>query len=105
MKTKFGAMGDGKADDTAAIQAALDSLKDGFDKPNTVYFPPGVYRITKTLKWTNIYGKRLIGHGRDTRIVWDGSDPKATPVMFHSDGATAGVLFEGIVWDGAGKAA
>ena len=105
VKTKFGAAGDGKADDTAAIQAALDSLKDGFGQPNTVYFPPGVYRITKTLKWTNLYGKRLIGHGRDTRIVWDSSDPKATQVMFHSDGATAGVLFEGIIWDGAGKAA
>jgi hypothetical protein len=105
VKTTFGATGDGKADDTAAIQAALDSLKDGFGQPNTVYFPPGVYRITKTLKWTNLYGKRLIGHGRDTRIVWDGSDPKATPVMFHSDGVTAGVLFEGIIWDGAGKAA
>jgi hypothetical protein len=105
VKTKFGATGDGKADDTAAIQAALDSLKDGFGQPNTVYFPPGVYRITKTLKWTNLYGKRLIGHGRDTRIVWDGADPKATQVMFHSDGATAGVLFEGIIWDGAGKAA
>ena len=24
--------------------------------------------------------------------------------MFHSNGVTAGVLFEGIVWDGAGKA-
>ena len=104
VKTKFGAMGDGKADDTVAIQSALDSLKDGFNQPNTVYFPSGVYRITKTLKWTNLYGKRLIGHGRDTRIVWDGTDPKATQVMFHSDGATAGVLFEGIIWDGAGKA-
>jgi len=104
VKTKFGAVGDGKADDTAAIQAALDSLKDGFGQPNTVYLPPGVYRITKTLSWRNLYGKRLIGHGRDTRIVWDSSDPKATQVMFHSDGATAGVLFEGIIWDGAGKA-
>lgn len=105
VKTKFGAAGDGKADDTAAIQAALDSLKDGFGQSNTVYLPAGVYRITKTLKWRSLYGKRIIGHGRDTRIVWDGSDPKATQVMFHSDGATAGVLFEGIVWDGAGKAA
>ena len=104
VKTKFGATGDGKADDTAAIQAALDSLKDGFGQPNTVYLPPGVYRITKTLHWKQLYGKRLIGHGRDTRIVWDGADPKTPQVMFHSDGATAGVLFEGIVWDGAGKA-
>ena len=47
VKTKFGAVGDGKADDTAAIQAALDSLKDGFDQPNTVYLPPGTYRITQ----------------------------------------------------------
>ena len=106
VKTKFGAVGDGKADDTAAIQAALDSLKpDGFDQPNTVYLPPGTYRITKTLTWKHLYGKRLIGHGRDTRIVWDGAEPKTPQVMFHSDGVTAGVLFEGIVWDGAGKAA
>jgi hypothetical protein len=104
VRTKFGALGDGKADDTAAIQSALDSLKVGFGQPNTVYLPPGVYRITKTLKWRSLHGSRIIGHGRDTRIVWDGSDPKAPQVMFHSDGATSGVLFEGIVWDGAGKA-
>ena len=116
VKAKFGAVGDGKADDTAALQAALDSLKDGYDFPNTLYFPPGAYRITATLHWKNLYSKHLLGHGRDTRIVWDGPDGSAaTPwtkggsevpsVMFHSDGATAGVIFEGIVWDGAGKAA
>jgi hypothetical protein len=105
VKTAFGAKGDGRADDAPAIQAALDSLKgQGYDTPNTVYLPPGVYRITKTLSWKNLYGKHFIGHGRDTRIVWDG-DGSTPPVMFHSDGATAGVLFEGIVWDGAGKAA
>ena len=105
VKTAFGAKGDGKADDAPAIQAALDSLKgQGYDTQNTVYLPPGVYRITKTLSWKNLYGKHFIGHGRDTRIVWDG-DGSTPPVMFHSDGATSGVLFEGIVWDGAGKAA
>lgn len=35
----FGAVGDGVTDDTAAIQAALDSLTDG----GTLYFPLGVY--------------------------------------------------------------
>jgi hypothetical protein len=98
------AVGDGVADDAAALQAALDSLKsDGYANPNTIYLPPGAYRITKTLSWRKLYSKHFIGHGLDTRIVWDG-DGSTPPVMFHSDGATAGVLFEGIVWDGAGKA-
>ncbi|HZK83003.1 MAG TPA: glycosyl hydrolase family 28-related protein, partial [Humisphaera sp.] len=98
------AVGDGVADDTAALQAALDSLKsEGYANPNTIYLPPGVYRITRTLSWRKLYGKHIVGHGLDTRIVWDG-DGTSPPVMFHSDGATAGVLFEGIVWDGAGKA-
>jgi hypothetical protein len=97
------AVGNGVADDTAALQAALDSLKDSYDAPNTIYLPPGTYRITRTLRWQNLYGKRIIGHGRDTRILWDG-DGATPPVMFHSNGVTSGVLFEGIVWDGAGKA-
>ena len=39
----FGAAGDGKADDTAAIQQAVDSGIGG------VEFPKGSYRITKTI--------------------------------------------------------
>ncbi|MHB9134186.1 MAG: glycosyl hydrolase family 28-related protein [Armatimonadota bacterium] len=97
------AVGDGVADDTAALQAALDGLKDAYDAPTTVYLPPGTYRITRTLRWQKLYGKRIIGHGRDTRIVWDG-DGATPPVMFHSNGVTSGVLFEGITWDGANKA-
>jgi len=116
VKKSFGAVGDGKADDTAALQSALDSLKDGYDSPNTLYLPRGIYRITKTLHWKNLYSKHIVGDGRDTRIVWDGAaggvtrDPYSSKwseepsVMFHSDGATAGVRFEGIIWDGGGKA-
>ncbi len=108
VKTRFGAVGDGKADDTNALQAALDSLKEsGYDAPNTIYLPAGTYRITRTLHWQKLYSKHLLGAGRDTRILWDGAgDGGDVPaVMFHSDGATAGVVFEGLVWDGAGKAA
>ena len=37
---EFGAVGDGIADDTAAIQAALDGAM------GTLYFPPGVYKVS-----------------------------------------------------------
>jgi hypothetical protein len=47
----FGAVGDGVADDTAAIQAALDATNNGgaFGPFTTVYFPTGEYKITATL--------------------------------------------------------
>jgi len=38
----FGAAGDGKADDTAAIQKAIDS-------GGSVHFPAGTYRITRSI--------------------------------------------------------
>ena len=40
----FGAKGDGTADDTAAIQAAVDAGS------GSVYFPKGIFRITKTIE-------------------------------------------------------
>jgi Pectate lyase superfamily protein/Right handed beta helix region len=50
---QFGAAGDGVADDTAALQAALDAAFD----PNpvaagTLVVPPGTYKVTRTLRIT-----------------------------------------------------
>lgn len=41
----YGAKGDGKADDTAAVQKAVNANKDG-----VVEFPKGNYRLTKTVE-------------------------------------------------------
>ena len=41
-----GAVGDGKADDTAALQRAFDGVRSG----STVYLPAGVYRVTRLPK-------------------------------------------------------
>lgn len=40
---RFGALGNGATDDTAAIQKALDAVPTG---GGTVHFPPGVYRVS-----------------------------------------------------------
>lgn len=45
----FGATGDGAADDTAALQAALDAaFRPG--GPGFLLIPPGLYRITRTIR-------------------------------------------------------
>lgn len=60
----FGAKGDGVADDTAAIQAALNDTRVNPDgtpnqpspddyngRPRFVYLPAGTYRVSGTLRW------------------------------------------------------
>jgi len=81
VKQRFGAIGDGRQDDTKALQRALDGLTDYRFGVNTdaanaytvVYLPKGTYRITGTLNLTNKIGVSIIGEDpENTTIVWDG---------------------------------
>lgn len=93
------AVGDGIADDTLAIQAALDAM----NSCETLYFPPGVYRITSTL----VIGDKakraitLIGHGSGTTLLWDGPEGGS---MYLQETGYALSQFIGLTWNGQGKA-
>jgi hypothetical protein len=85
----YGARGDGSADDTAAIEAAINSLANG----ESIYFPPGIYRITSTVTLTR--GVRLVGDGRSSIIRTDAPS-------FNLFEAQADYLsFEGLAFEGA----
>ncbi len=100
-----GAKGDGTTDDTDAIQSVLNHLSDkpagGLARQHVVYFPPGRYRITRTLVIAESTGGWLVGHGRSTTIFWDGESGGR---MYWSNGCRY-VCYEGLTWDGRGKAA
>lgn len=66
------AKGDGKSDDSQAIQAALDLIGPRPGDPKVVYLPAGQYRISKTLNIRERQGGMIIGNGRDTEIFWSG---------------------------------
>src|SRR6516162_3528333 len=71
VKTNYAAAGDGVADDTAAIQNALNAL--GPTNP-TLYFPAGTYRITQTLTLAAQQYVNIIGQDpSSTAIIWGGS--------------------------------
>ena len=62
---QFPVHGDGKADDSAALQAAIDKIPDA-DGGGIVFIPEGRYRITQTIFiWS---GVRVIGYGANRPV-------------------------------------
>ena len=60
----FGAVGDGKADDTAAVAAAAAAR----DRPVVLYFPAGTYRVRS---WPDMPDfATVLGDGGDSSVVF-----------------------------------
>ena len=69
----FGAKGDGKTDDTEALQHALDascgSDKEHRGKSNALFLPNGIYRVTKSLVVKTALGPWLYGESREGVVI------------------------------------
>ena len=77
--TRFGAIGDGVADDTEAIQHAV-TQGDG-----VLHFPPGTYRITQPIeiKLAERGPLGIDGTGGTARVVMNGKGPAFRLVGTH----------------------
>ena len=81
----FGAVGDGVADDTAAIQAALNAF-------SSVYVPFGTYKCT-TISFNNVNNKRLYGPG----TIQSATNQAALISIF---GGSYDIIIEGLTFVG-----
>lgn len=115
----FGAKGNGSADDTAAIQAAIDHASTLSDEDTVqIMLPAGTYTVTpatlassyigspifgQTLKYalrmkSNV---RLIGSGATLKVA-DNVSSRSRPqnfAVFYSEEALSNVKFEGVTFD------
>ena len=66
---KFGAIGDGVTDATAAIQAALDAIGNANSTASVVYIPAGTYLIKGTLRINYKINVSIIGADPATTII------------------------------------
>lgn len=109
LKRRFNARGDGKHDDTKALQTAIDSLScppTGFNIGpqgyTVIYLPAGIYNISSTLTLRGKIGVSIIGEDPvHTLIRWIGGDKdtllwangsayfKISRLTFDANGRTA----------------
>jgi hypothetical protein len=110
VKTTYGAVGNGVADDTASIQRGLADLgKPG--KPQVLYFPAGTYKITATLNLTGLSANGA-GNYRWGGVGIIGDSPATTTLKWHGPAGAAMLIQDGglgtrysrLTWDGSGTA-
>lgn len=97
---RYGAVGDGVATDTTAVQAALTAAA---ASGGVVVFPPGTYKCG-ALSLTDAVGVRVAGH--DATITWTGTGSAPTSyVGLALAGTCTDVTVEGLSFVGTATAA
>jgi len=101
----FGAVGDGVADDTAAIQATFDAAFGSYSSPHgnsrrflnrPVFFPAGNYRISKPLYLKGVTGGHIFGAGsQSTKLTYTGAFNGNTII---GNGITALIMTNGLAY-------
>ena len=101
LKANYGAVGNGTADDTSALQSALNDLgKSGHAA--VLYIPAGTYRITSTVTLQSQQYVSIIGADPSTTTLkWGGA---SGGVLLHIDGV-AYSRFDRLTFAGSGTAA
>ena len=74
----YGVVGDGITDDSDAILAVINSVSNG----GMILFPPGIYKITKTLSFSNLRNVVLQGFGKSS-ILQDNIPSTGQDVINH----------------------
>jgi hypothetical protein len=65
----YGAVGDGVADDTKAIQGAVNAAK-AAGPGNTVFLPSGTFRINDAIQIDDSTGLTFIGQSKESTMFW-----------------------------------
>ena len=88
VKRDFGAVGDGKADDTAALQRGLEEMRE-HKRASVLFIPAGTYRITQTL----ITARKA---HTDDMVAIVGEDPATVTIKW--DGPDGGTVLQWDAW-------
>src|SRR5260221_5808410 len=88
----FGAVGDGVADDTAAIQAAINSFGNAYvNKAGGIFLPRGIYKISSSITINNQSGFKIEGAGKYLTVIQAAAGAAALPLFKFIDGAYCSV--------------
>lgn len=93
-KPPFSAKGDGRTDDTAALQRAINAA---MGQHKVIYLPNGTYLVSSTLNWTN---KKSTGDNAYGFNWFQGQNPLKTVIRLKDDTFTDAAKPKAIMWCG-----